>query len=307
MTIADVSPCLQNYWRERHAVVGAFWDIDFLLFDCILSQQRNEGVRGDLLEIGAFYGKSAIVLGCHAASDEKVIVCDIFDDTLEDSDNLEENLQSYSGLNRDQFEQNYRRWVNRPPVIIAELSERVVDRVEPRSLRFAHIDGSHLYSVVHMDIANTRGLLNDSGVVVMDDFRALHTPGVAAAVWEAVANKGLIPICVSEQKFYGAWNPQIAQATRETVRRWAASQGEAINYGMQEVAGSSILIIQNPAPWGGTFKTALRIPSPRKKLTIFIETPAPWRKKHPAAAKLRDVLGRTWTRPYLGTSQDGPQ
>ena len=117
----NVSECVQKYWRQRNSIVGAFWDIDFLLFDCILRMQSECGVHGDLLEIGALYGKSAIVLGCHAGAEEKVIVCDIFNDVEGDDENVSENSQSYNGLNRQKFEENYSRWVDRPPVVIAEL------------------------------------------------------------------------------------------------------------------------------------------------------------------------------------------
>lgn len=249
MSFENVSQSARKYWRARNSIVGAFWDIDFLLFDRILATQRANSFRGDLLEIGALYGKSAIVLGCHAGSDEKVIVCDIFNDAEGGTDNVAENAQSYIGLNRKKFEDNYVRWVDRPPVVIAELSEHIVGKVEPRSLRFAHVDGSHLYSVVRMDIANTRNLMNDGGVVAMDDFRAFHTPGVAAAVWEAVATEGLIPICLSEQKLYGSWHAETARATREMLTNYVASHEDDINYGVQEIAGVGVLVVENPTPW----------------------------------------------------------
>jgi hypothetical protein len=261
MAFENVSQAAQQYWRERRLVVGAFWDMDFLLFDRILTTQPERGARGDLLEIGALYGKSAIVLGCHAAPVEKVIVCDIFNDLEGGTENVAENAQSYIGLNRKKFENNYRRWVDRPPVVIEELSEHLVDRVAPRSLRFAHIDGSHLYEVVRTDITNVRGLMNDTGVVVMDDYRAMHTPGVAAAVWEAVFTEGLIPICLSEQKFYGAWNPETAQATSRVLTDWVAAQGDAINYGMQDIAGASVLVVENPAPWRFKSRVQRVVPS----------------------------------------------
>lgn len=294
-----VSQCVQAYWRHRRSVPGAFWDIDFLIFDQILQIQHHRQIRGDLLEIGALFGKSAIVLGRHAKPDEEVIICDIFDDTDGVADNVEENLQSYSGLNRAKFESYYSTWVDQPPVVIAELSGSIVNKVKSQSLRFTHIDGSHLYEVVRMDIANTRRLMNENGVVVMDDFRALHTPGVAAAVWDAVSNQDLTPICITEQKFYGSWNPIVALEICTELTRWLATQREAINYGVQDIAGMSTLIVQNPAPWGGKLQTMIKIPNPWRPMQIVIEVPAPWRK-HIAASKMRDVVNYSWGRPYLG-------
>lgn len=299
-----VSKRVQAYWRKRRSVPGAFWDIDFLIFDRILQMQDAQCIRGDLLEIGALFGKSAIVLGQHAKPQEKVIVCDIFEDAEGDAENVEENIQSYTGLNRAKFEENYSKWVDQLPVVIADLSTNIVNKVESQSLRFAHIDGSHLFEVVRMDIANTRTLLNENGIVVMDDFRALHTPGVAAAVWDAVSNQGLTPICITEQKFYGSWNPRIALDIQDNLTRWIASQQDALNYGIQDIAGMSTLIIQNPAPWGGKLQIVVRIPNPWRPIQVVIEVPAPWRK-HIAASRMRDVVNYSWGRPYLG-KRSGP-
>lgn len=294
-----VSPCLQNYWQKRSTVPGAFWDIDFLLFDRMLRLQRERRIVGDLLEIGALYGKSAIVLGCHARPAEKVIVCDIFDESDGDSENIAENSASYSGLNRSKFEQNYRRWVGRPAHVIAKLSEHLVGMVEPKSLRFAHVDGSHLYSVVRPDIMNTRDFMNDNGVVVVDDFRGLHTPGVAAALWDIVANDGLIPICISEQKFYGAWNVETAEAFREDIIAWADSQGDALNYGVQDIANAKILIIQNPPPFK-RYNFSLKFPIAWDRARIVLNIPIPW-IRHKAAVRLIELLNRAWFRPFLGS------
>lgn len=54
-------------WFEAHG-----------LFALIDSAQRASGVRGDLFEIGAHHGKSAVMLGNMAAETETIAVCDIF-------------------------------------------------------------------------------------------------------------------------------------------------------------------------------------------------------------------------------------
>jgi hypothetical protein len=94
--------------------------------------------------------------------------------------------------------------------------------VKPQSCRFAHIDASHLYEHVSKDIDNVRELLVPEGVVALDDYRSPHTPGVAAAVWEAVLTKGLRPIVVSESKFYGTWGD--ARAIQAALVPWLAGQ-----------------------------------------------------------------------------------
>ncbi|MDP9074857.1 MAG: class I SAM-dependent methyltransferase [Actinomycetota bacterium] len=69
-----------------------------------------------------------------------------------------------------------------------------------------HIDGSHQYEDVRTDAAFAKHALGRDGIVVFDDYRTGYTPGVGAAVWHEVAD-GLIPLCLSSQKFYGTWDP----------------------------------------------------------------------------------------------------
>jgi hypothetical protein len=42
--------------------------------------------------------------------------------------------------------------------------------------------------------------------VVFDDFRSEHTPGTSAAVWEAVASDGLVPVALTPQKMYAVFS-----------------------------------------------------------------------------------------------------
>jgi hypothetical protein len=74
----------------------------------------------------------------------------------------------------------------------------------PASFRLVHLDGSHAYADVAADIDLAVSLLAPGGVVVLDDYRAPHTPGVALATWEAVSEMSLRAICLSEGKLYAA-------------------------------------------------------------------------------------------------------
>lgn len=240
------SPSVQDYWIGRRSVGGPFWDIDFLVFDRILNEQKRSGVTGDLLEIGALYGKSAIVLGLHAQPGEETVICDLFGDTGVNAANTHENEMSYPGLNRGIFEDNYKRWVSRPARVVQHLSDEIRSHVRDGSLRFAHVDGGHHYDVVAADIRNCRELLADGGIIVIDDFRQIHTPGVAAAAWAAVANDGLIPFCATEQKLYATWDAATADSMLKELTTWVRSEDAITNAGIQDVAGHQLLIIQNP-------------------------------------------------------------
>lgn len=42
--------------------------------------------------------------------------------------------------------------------------------------------------------------------MVCDDFRSEHTPGVAAAAWQAVLSEGFHPLVISPMEMYGTWS-----------------------------------------------------------------------------------------------------
>ncbi|MFH9731406.1 class I SAM-dependent methyltransferase [Streptomyces sp. NPDC017260] len=194
-----------KYPGELNDVPGWFWPLDQVLFSWFLERQEQRDARGDLLELGAYLGKSAILLGHHLRDGETLTVCDLFGAEPPDAANRAEAAKSYSSLTRQAFEQNYLSFHETLPTIIQAPSSAISDEVAPGTCRFAHIDASHLYEHVQGDIGAARDLLLPDGIVVLDDFRSEHTPGVAVAAWEAVLNRELRPVCLSSQKLYATW------------------------------------------------------------------------------------------------------
>ncbi|MBC7272542.1 MAG: class I SAM-dependent methyltransferase [Streptomyces sp.] len=186
-------------------VRGWFPVLDQVLFAWLLDRQEAGGARGDLLEVGVYLGKSAIFLGRHLRPGERYTVCDLFEGDAPDDANRAESTKSYATLTRRAFETNYLAFHDELPRVLQGPSSLVPGEVPPGSCRFVHIDASHLYEHVHGDIGAARDALLPDGIVVLDDFRSEHTPGVSVAVWEAVLNRGLRPICLSTQKLYGTW------------------------------------------------------------------------------------------------------
>lgn len=191
-------------------VPGWFNILDKLLFETLLESQAPLTGDGTLVEIGVYLGRSAVVMGAHKRPDERFVVVDLFGSdaelgsTPEDEANRRENKIDYPTLNRQQFEANYLALHPELPEVVAGLSSTIIDHVQPGTARFVHVDASHMYDKVAADISNTRTMLLPEGVVVLDDFRAQHTPGVAAATWEAVA-QGLRPFALTERKMYATW------------------------------------------------------------------------------------------------------
>jgi hypothetical protein len=162
------------------------------------------------VEIGAFLGKSAVVIGEHVRPGERFVVIDLFGDlTLlgqggEDEANKAENKKSYPHLTRQRFEENYLAIHDELPIVVQAPSSAVLDHVAAASVRFVHVDASHLYAPVAQDCRSVRTMLRPGGVAAFDDWRNAKCPGVAAAIWESVATDGLVPVAVTRNKLYAA-------------------------------------------------------------------------------------------------------
>ena len=199
-------------------VVKTFYDIpgwfrwlDMIAFRTVLEAQVDSPA-GVLVELGTYQGKSAVVIGDHVRPGDRFVALDLFggtellDDSAASAANRRETEHSYRSLTRRQFEQNYLCLHDELPEVIQAESSRILDHVEPGTVRFLHVDASHLYDQVHLDASNAKTLLRPGGLVVFDDYRSLHTPGVSAAVWQAVIEDGLIPVALTPAKLYGVYD-----------------------------------------------------------------------------------------------------
>ncbi|NLU67382.1 class I SAM-dependent methyltransferase [Streptomyces sp. HNM0574] len=225
-------------------VPGWFYNGDVVLFDWFLGRQSRLDQRGDLLEMGAYMGKSAIMMRSYLRPDETFTVCDLFDSDQEAADisahNEREMRGSYATLTRRAFEANYLSFHERLPRILQAPTSVVPDEVEDGSCRFVHVDASHMYEHVHPDIDAARAALGEDGLVVLDDFRSEHTPGVSCATWQAVLEGGLRPVCVTSQKFYGTWGDP--KAVQDELHAELKERGDCwLQY--QDVAGHRLLLV----------------------------------------------------------------
>ncbi|WP_445161472.1 class I SAM-dependent methyltransferase [Mycobacterium sp. Dal123C01] len=188
------------YTEEMDQVDGWFYQADVELFGNLLARQTAEGIKGDLLEIGAYQGKSAILMGYGLRDDEEFVICDLFGAVMEHADIAQAPRQEYSGLEQEQFLANWDRFHTRRPTL--EVCESSALDLGDRMVRFSHIDGCHSYQCVAKDISLVVTHTAKRGVIAMDDYRGVQTPGVAAAVWQAVGNGLLFPFAATYTKIY---------------------------------------------------------------------------------------------------------
>ncbi len=272
MTPADV---LRAH-EQLHDVRGWLAPLDAQVLAVVLDQQTTGGITGDVLEVGVYEGRSAIFLARLLAPGERLVACDLFGDPAPNAANQTENQAQYRSLQRQTFDQNCTRYLAELP----ELPEvhqcpsgELAGRLPAGRFRLVHLDGSHSYEVVRSDIELACGLLGPGGVVVFDDYRSLHTPGVAAAAWTAVSGGGLSALCATPSKLYtavdaGAWNTDVLRAQLATL-------GATVEE--DEVAGRTLLRLSAAAPADGGAKGLARSLTP----------PAVWRLAGVGAAAYR--------------------
>ncbi|MEU5886581.1 class I SAM-dependent methyltransferase [Streptomyces sp. NPDC047461] len=277
-----------TYPGELGDVPGWFPPLDQVLFTWFLDRQRTRGFAGDLLELGAYMGKSAILLGRHLEEGERFTVCDLFGGDAPDGANKAETAKSYASLTRQAFERNYLSFHDTLPKVIEAPSSVISSEVAAGSCRFVHIDASHLYEHVRDDIGAAREILLPEGVVALDDFRSEHTPGVSVAAWEAVLNRGLRPICLSTQKLYGTWgDPSAVQEELLEMLRGRADCGVSV----QHAAGHRLVRARSAGVRGPEFPKSRHFVAPEP-----VPVPVPERRRSPARRIAVDLLPPVITR-----------
>lgn len=243
------------------AIPGWFWRADIACFRFFLDAQKAEGHGGDLAELGVYQGASAVLIGSYLEEPDVFTVVDLFEEGAADSANALEVEHTYPGLSQQMFEDNYRRVHGDLPVIIRGPSTLIREHAAPKNHRFVHIDASHLYEHVVADVDTARQLLQPGGIVVFDDYRAQHAPGVAAAVWPAL-HHGLLPILLTPSKLYATWDD--AGDWPAKARSWVASGG--LRSEEQQIAGRDILRVWPTTPRALEWIPPTLVPAARKAM-----------------------------------------
>ena len=118
-----------DYIRRLDDIPGWFLPVDARLLMGVDQLQRERGITGDLLEIGTYKGKSAILLGYLRRDPERLIVCDVFEDQGDlGQETRYEAASWYTGLRREEFEGLFLRFHPRLPTIW-QMASASIDRV----------------------------------------------------------------------------------------------------------------------------------------------------------------------------------
>ena len=263
----------------RHAVIpGWFSVVDALTLVAIDEEQRQGCVVGDILEVGAYLGKSAILLGYLLRERERLVVIDLFGAPAATEEQRAEQ-RAYRGLTQLAFEKNYDRFHSTRPIVLQGNSDDHLRSLPSKSFRLIHVDGSHEHETVRSDLAQATRLVTPNGLIVMDDIISDHTPGVAAAAWAAVADGQLIPL-IQTGKLYTTIPGSIVTAEKLAVR----------------LPGLGVDVIDVHTVYGHPILQLRRFKSPESTGRKFLKNTVP-----PGAVKLTRRLQRLAHRYRLRT------
>jgi hypothetical protein len=87
-----------------------------------------------------------------------------------------------------------------------------------------------------VDISAARTLLKPGGVVVLDDYRSEHTPGVAAAAWQAIS-AGMHPFLLTQSKMYATWGD--ATPWKQAIDTWVTNSSHG--YERQTIGDDEVI------------------------------------------------------------------
>ena len=189
-------------WRKIELIPG--W-LDYKNAQLMYSISTNSNfcVKGNILEIGAYYGKTSALL-TYSLKDLETITCvDTFGMTpltVESESNSENQNFYYESLTLKRFNR-FHKWATRKNVnTLIGISYQVLPTINQR-FRLIHIDGGHTYEDVKFDITHSINLLNSDGMIVFDDYMNETWPGVKKAIDEFLEQGTLIPL-INLDKLY---------------------------------------------------------------------------------------------------------
>lgn len=171
--IGTAGPLVTGLFERIKDIPGWFNVDDCGHFALILSYQNATGMRGDLLEIGSYHGRSTAIMATFREASDKIVVCDAFGSETGDQyvnkptpDNLRRNLRRLSPHLSDDR------------VLIHECLSKDLELKSGQYFRFVHIDGGHSAEQSYQDLVKCARHTKQHGIIAMDDYHNYDWPGV---------------------------------------------------------------------------------------------------------------------------------
>jgi hypothetical protein len=198
-----------NYIGEMSSIYGWLLDSTAEIISHTLTWQIEQGLRGDVAEIGTFHGKLFILLALSRAHGERAIGIDVFEDQHLNQD------QSGFYFTQDLLVANLSRYL---PMDDIDLIKADSSTLGPNFIRNHHgirwmsIDGSHTRLATVGDLRLAERMVVDGGIVAVDDIFRVAWAGVTSGVYEYLHTGGiLVPFAIIPNKLLLTTGPAFAQ------------------------------------------------------------------------------------------------
>ena len=192
---------LANYLANGEAVHGWLNQYSALFIANFSALQSKSGIKGAVGEIGVHMGRLFILLKLTATPGEKCFAIDVFSDQ-------NKNLDRSGFGDRARFLENVRHWTGNTDIKIIETSSLDVKPDDllaaVGSCRLISIDGGHTEECTFNDLQLSETVLDERGVIVLDDFFNQMWPGVATGASKYFLSSGtrLRPFAITPNKVY---------------------------------------------------------------------------------------------------------
>lgn len=185
---------INAYLKESEEIQGWFYALDIILIGLLEKFQRDNGITGDVAELGVWKGKSLIYLAQLAENRNITHGIDIFEGNL--LKDASENIKKYASMADIRL--------HKKDTIDCTTEE--IGRIFSDKLRILHIDAGHEYYEVLHSMHLFAPLVDEKGVIIMDDYSDREFPGVQCAVLDycnSSENQGFFqPFLLGANKVY---------------------------------------------------------------------------------------------------------
>ena len=217
---------VERYRRDVAEIRGWFPLVASSVFGLFDEIQKECMVEGPLFEIGAFQGKTSIMLGRMRRGDERLVVCDPF---------------YHLKLSPEQQEAIFRRNMTQAfaDLDFLDVLARPSTTLSPGDLngpfRFIHIDASHLPDETTHELMLAKQTLSKEGVLAMDDVFDARWPAVVERLCKFMFEHPgeFVPVFIAPPKVFLA-RPAFAEKIAPRVRERASEYLPTSQYELLE-------------------------------------------------------------------------
>ncbi len=181
----------------------------------VLVRQVQDGMSGDVCEIGVHHGRLFLVLANVTLPTETAVAVDVFSEQ-------EKNLDQSGHGDRAIFERNAATYAPGAKIDVIQASSLDLQRSDflSRRFRFISIDGGHTAPVTANDLWLAERTLTERGVVALDDILGHLWTGVITGLVRYKNEGGsLVPCALLPNKLLLAKNAAQAAEWRAHLKR----------------------------------------------------------------------------------------